>query len=120
MRPILVRSFSLGYVTSALHAEALALKLGVRLARDLQATTIRVRVDCAALVAVLNGEGHFEDGILDALACDLREAASEFAVFKILWTRSFHGRSRGDGVPAADHLAREAAGLSTRVQRRRR
>jgi hypothetical protein len=119
MQPILVRPVPLGYVNCALHAEALALHLGVRLAHELQATTLRARNDCAPLVDVLNGEGKFEDPTLDRLANELRDEVAEFQQFKLLWAPSFHGRSRGDGVPTADHLAREAAGLAARTNHRR-
>ena len=115
MHPLVVESISLGYVESATHAEGLALRLGIRRARRMGASSLRVRSDCAPFVSVLNGRSEFEDPSLALLAEELRRELGGLREFQILWTRSFHARSRGDGVPAADHLAREAAGLSART-----
>ena len=120
MRPVAVESVPLGYVESALHAEGLALRHGLRRARSLGATSVRARSDCAALVSVLEGSGRFEDPGLAALVDELREEIAGLTEFRIVWSSSFHGRSRGDGVPAPDHLAREAAGLGRRTVGRRR
>lgn len=120
MLPLVVESVPLGFVESAVHAEGLALRYGVRRALDLGATHVRARSDCAALISVLEGRGSFQDDGLCGLVDEIRGVVAELESFEILWTSSFHSRTRGDGVPAADHLAREAAGLGTRSPTRGR
>lgn len=121
MRPILSEPLPLGFVHSAMEAEGLALLAGIERARGLGATTVRARTDSAHMVEVLEGRGAFSEPYLESVADRLRAAISALpGGFRVIWTHSHHARTRGDGVPSADYLARQAAGLETRGELRRR
>lgn len=122
MRLVQHEAVPLGFVRSAIEAEALAFLAGMGTACSLGAQTIRARSDSAHLVGFLKGTAIFREPYLLSLGERLQAAAASVRGFQILWSHSHHGRTRGDGVPSADYLARVAAGLETRslVRRRRR
>ena len=120
MRPVRHEAVPLGFVRSATEAECLALLAGIRMARELGASTVRARSDLVHLVEALNGRGTLRSLNLGGVGDQLSEEIRKLRAFQILWTSSHHGRTRGDGVPSADFLARLAAGLNTRSATRRR
>jgi ribonuclease HI len=120
MRPVRHAAVPLGFVRTPTEAECLALLAGIRMARDLGASTIRARSDLLHLVEALNERGTLRSLQLGGVGEQLTAEIGSLRGFQILWTSSHHGRTRGDGVPSADFLARQAAGLETRSVRRRR
>jgi ribonuclease HI len=120
MRPVHHAAVPLGFVRSATEAECLALLAGIRMARGLGASTVRARSDLLHLVEALNSRGTLRSLQVGGVGDQLTSEIANLRGFQILWSASHHGRTRGDGVPSADFLAREAAGLETRSLRRRR
>lgn len=119
-RPIRFDAVPLGFVKTATVAECLALLQGVRMARALGAKTVRARTDCLHVVDAIHRVGFPKEEQFVRNAEVLRAEAAAFASFQIVWHPSFHRRRRGDGIPAADLLARQAAGLGERKWRPRR
>ncbi len=120
MRPIRFEAVPLGFVKTATVAECLAMLRGVRMARELGAKTVRARTDCLHIVDAIHGVGFPNEEQFVRHAEVLRAEAAEFTSFQVVWHPSFHERIRGDGIPAADLLARQAAGLGVRKWRPRR
>jgi ribonuclease HI len=120
MRPVAEAAVPLGFVRNATHAEGLALLHGVTRARALGASQIRARVDSMPLLRILEGLVPVREPWERDLVGQLTSETAPLASFRALWTPSFHGRSRGDGMRSADILAREAAGLEPRRHRNRR
>ena len=112
----------LGFVRSIDEAEGLAVLEGLRIAREMGATVVAVRTDSVQVIQMVE-DGHAETVEWRRLLGErLRAEVSGFpGGVRMRWTPSFHDRTRRDGAPSADVLARRAAGLGERkyVSRRR-
>jgi ribonuclease HI len=105
----------LGFLPSAVVAEALALLRGMMIARKRHgATFLRARNDSALLVDIVSGRAAAFDPTLLAVVERVAEERDRFEGFQIRWSKSSHAHERQPGVPTADALARKAAGLSQR------
>jgi Reverse transcriptase-like len=106
---------ALGFVSGAHEAEAICLFRGMELARlKHHATALRARTDCLPLVRGLSGEDAVHSPRMAAALELVRAERAQFARFDLRWTPSTHAKSRPDGAPTADSLARKAAGLEGR------
>lgn len=120
MRPVSNAGVPLGFVSNTQEAEARALLQGIRAAKAKGATFIRARMDSLRAMDAINSRAGGTSGVSDQTIAELLEEIGNLKAFQLLWTPSFHGLTRGDGVPTADILAREAAGLRRRKIRNRR
>jgi ribonuclease HI len=120
MRPIAYFPVPLGFVRNSEEAECRALLEGIRIAKKLGAKAIMGRSDHLHLVEFAGGRYEFRTPDLIALGQEIRAEAATLTGFMLRWSPSYHNRTRGDGVPAADFLARQAAGLGIRKNRPRR
>lgn len=113
MRLVAMHSVRLGFVPSSHQAEYLAFLNGMNLAKKHGATGLFARSDLLPLVQQVNGE--LEDGGegVAELAKRIEEARAGFAPFKLRWAPGTHRRTRGDGVPTADLLAKRASGVGS-------
>ena len=111
MRPIATYSIRLGFVPSSHHAEYLIFLQGLHLARKHGATGLFARSDQLSLVRQVNGELVDSGEGIPALAKRIEEVRAGFVPFKLRWGKSTHRKTRGDGVPTADLLAKRAGGL---------
>jgi ribonuclease HI len=111
MRPIATYSVRLGFVPSSHHAEYLTFLQGLHLARKHGATGLFARSDLLPLVQQVNGELVDGGEGIPALAKRIEEARAGFVPFKLRWGKSTHRKTRGDGVPTADLLAKRASGV---------
>jgi hypothetical protein len=107
----------LGFVRNSEEAECRALLEGIRIAKKLGAKAIPGRSDHLHLVEFTGGRYEFPSPELTALGQEIRTEAATLTGFTLGWSPSYHQRTRGDGIPAADFLARQAAGLGIRKNR---
>ncbi len=99
---------------SAIEAEAICLRRGMQLARERnRATELLARCDGLPVVNAVNGKGHARDPRRLREIERLREGIRHLERFDLRWAPASHRLSRG-GVPTADALARQAAGLDRR------
>ncbi len=105
----------LGFLSSAALAEALVLLRGMRVARQRHgATVLRARTDATHLVEIVHGRAKAHDPALCTVVEQIAAERQLFEGFEIRWSRSSHAHERQHGVPTADALARQAAGLAAR------
>jgi len=108
-------SVSLGFLSSATLAEALALLRGMRMAQQRHGVKVlRARTDSSALVDLVRGRAKARDSDLNAAVEQIAAEQALFEEFELKWSRSSHAPERQAGVPTADALARRAAGLDSR------
>jgi ribonuclease HI len=108
------RSLPIGFVPSPTHAEFAALLAGLKIAREHRVEHLRIRNDNMSLVRRLTGE---PEGVAEDLAQIAEEIGllqAEFQTFDLRWAPSTHSVRRKDDAFSADHLARQAAGLTAR------
>jgi hypothetical protein len=120
MRHVAHAAVPLGFVRTSGEAEGKALLEGLRLARSHGATAVFGRSDHLSLVEFANGREELRDPHMLTVGQELRAEIAGLSGFILRWAPSFHRPTRGDGVPAADFLARQAAGLGVRKVRYRR
>lgn len=113
MRHVSSHSLRLGYVPSPHQAEYLAFLRGMELAKAAGATGLFARSDLISLVHQVNGELVDGGEGVPELARRIAEVQAGFVPFKLRWGRSTHRKTRGDGVPTADLLAKRASEVSS-------
>ena len=112
MEPIATYAIALGWVPSALHAEYMALHLGLQKALERGARSVRVRSDCLVMVRHLEGTWPMSNLEFEDLATPIRHLREfQFERFELLWAKSTHATHRRDGVLSADALAKVASGV---------
>ncbi len=113
MRPVALHSVRLGFVPSSHHAEYLAFLCGLRFARQHGATGLFARCDLLPLVQQVNGEVTDSGEGVPELARQIAAERTGFNPFRLRWGQSTHRKTRGDGVPTADLLAKRASGVAS-------
>ncbi len=108
------RAVELGYFPSATHAEYAALLCGLEIALGEGVRAIFIRTDNRLLVEQYSGAWRARSSGLPDLLARLRDLAGRFDSFELRWGPSSHRKTRPDGAPTADTLARKAAGLGDR------
>ena len=112
MEPVATYAIALGWVPSALHAEYMALHLGLQKALERGARSVRVRSDCLVMVRHLAGTWPMSNLEFEDLSTPIRHLREfRFERFELLWARSTHATHRRDGVLSADALAKVASGV---------
>ncbi len=101
----------LGFVGSALHAEYLALRLGMDKALEHGATALRARSDCLVMIRHLRGDWKISNLEFEDLATQIRHRALRLDPFELLWAKSTHAPRRRDGTLSADALAKIGSGV---------
>ena len=112
MEPAATYAIRLGLVRSALHAEYMALRLGLMKALSHGATGARVRSDCLVMVRHLKGEWPMSNFEFEDLATPIRHLRDfRFDEFELVWAKSTHAARSRDGTLTADALAKLASGV---------
>lgn len=101
----------LGFVPSSLHAEYIALRLGMDKALAHGATSLRARSDCLVMIRHLKGEWPMSNLEFEDLAAMIRHRALRLDSFDLLWSKSTHAHRRRDGTLSADALAKIGSGV---------
>jgi ribonuclease HI len=111
MRPVAMYSQGLGFVPSPHYAEYLAFLRGLELAKTHGATGLFARSDALRMVRHINlGEIAGGEGI-EGLSARIEALLPGFIPFTLRWSPGTHRKTRGDGVPTADLLAKRASGV---------
>jgi ribonuclease HI len=115
LEPVAAYRFPLGFVSGAHEAEAKALLRGMEIARLRHgATTLRVRTDNLSLVRALKGEQPIHSERMIRVLDLLRAESAKFDRVELVWAPGSDAKTRSDGQPTADSLARTAASLGAR------
>jgi ribonuclease HI len=113
LQPVLAKSVPLGQLPGPLHAEYLALVLGLEEAVDLGISGVWATSDSERLVEAFNGRSVNRADGLEEIADRLEQNRAKLVFVTLRWSHGSHRKLKLGG-PTADALARAAVGLGKR------